>query len=79
MSAEFRVYFVACRGFAEKVIGAVVIPHPVLTKNLTADGTFFLDREDAEKVAEALNERDSDTTQCWWVYEGTVKIERKLS
>jgi len=73
VSTPFQIYVVATRPFAEKVAGGCVSASSFPSDQ--SDGTFWLDQESAEIVAENLNEDYGDGV--WKVYPAQITIDRE--
>ena len=76
MGAGFQIYVIATRPFAEKVIGGTVASRRV------SDGSFFLDRADAEDCCRQLNEMMEPTKHGlagppFKVYAAIIEIEKE--
>ena len=69
MSSAFLVYVVACRPYAEKVMGGMAATYEA---PLQADGVFFLDEPTARRCAEMRNR--SDGIDSWRVYPAHITV-----
>ena len=54
-STAYKVWVVSCRPFVEKIIGGFVETPDGIDLTMPVDGTFFLDQESAEKLAQELS------------------------
>jgi len=67
-----KIWVIGNRPYPEKVVGGGIGSRG----QQECDGTFFLDREGAERAAAWLNARDALAGKCWHVYEALLTVEK---